>query len=258
MRNSPKAARAAFGACEPQPSPDPMRLKLLRRRLTISAPRVIVRSHLPWPVRWAAAAVVFGFSAAIALWAFELGKDIAGLERGSAEELTRLRADAQQLRADRDRATALAHTADSLIKAERVAQEQLALQVKQLEAANLVLRADLGFFERLLPAGGEGLAVRAIQVQSHVPGRLSYQLLVMQNRKGAPPFSGRFEFTLAGTLDGKPWATGAPQGAQPLRVAPYARVEGEIEHPPQAVVKTVQVRVLDDSGEVRATQLARL
>jgi hypothetical protein len=29
-----------------------MRWKLLRRRLSVSAPRVIVRSHLPWPLRW--------------------------------------------------------------------------------------------------------------------------------------------------------------------------------------------------------------
>jgi len=44
-----------------------MRLKLLRRRLSISAPRMIVRSHLPWPLRWAVVALMFGFSAALAL-----------------------------------------------------------------------------------------------------------------------------------------------------------------------------------------------
>lgn len=50
-----------------------MRFRLLRRRLTISAPRVAVRSALPWPLRWIMLAVVFGFCAAIALWAFEFG-----------------------------------------------------------------------------------------------------------------------------------------------------------------------------------------
>jgi hypothetical protein len=69
-----------------------MRWKLLRRRLSVSAPRMIVRSHLPWPLRWAVVALVFGFSAALALWAFEFGKDIAGLDRGSKEELAQLRA----------------------------------------------------------------------------------------------------------------------------------------------------------------------
>ena len=59
-----------------------MRWKLLRRRLSVSAPRVIVRSHLPWPLRWAVAAVVLGFSGAIALWAFETGKELAGVDAG--------------------------------------------------------------------------------------------------------------------------------------------------------------------------------
>ena len=41
-----------------------MRWKLVRRRLSISAPRVIVRSALPWPLRWAVLALLLGLSAA--------------------------------------------------------------------------------------------------------------------------------------------------------------------------------------------------
>ena len=67
-----------------------MRWKLWRRRLSVSAPRMIVRSHLPWPLRWAVAAVVLGFSAAIALWAFEFGKDIAGLDRDAKAQVAQL------------------------------------------------------------------------------------------------------------------------------------------------------------------------
>ena len=93
-----------------------MRWKLLRRRLSISAPRMIVRSHLPWPLRWAVLALAFGFSAALALWAFEFGKDIAGLERPAKEELAQLRAESIRLRDDRERAQSIANTADSLLK----------------------------------------------------------------------------------------------------------------------------------------------
>ena len=75
-----------------------MRFRLLRRRLTISAPRMAVRSAMPWPVRWVMIAVVFGFCAAISLWAFEFGKVIAGLERNSKEELASLRTEVQKLR----------------------------------------------------------------------------------------------------------------------------------------------------------------
>jgi hypothetical protein len=235
-----------------------MRWKLFRRRMSISAPRMIVRSHLPWPLRWVVLAVAFGFSAALALWAFEFGKEIAGLDRGSKEELAQLRAEVKTLREERDRAQSIANTADSLLKAERATQDKLNQQLRQAEAEVLALKADLGFFERLLPAAGDGLAVRALQAEALQPGQLRYQLLVMQSGRSPAEFKGRYEMQLAGTLDGKPW-TFAPQGGpRALSVKQYARVEGLIDHPAPAVVKTVQVRVLDNNGGVRASQTVKL
>ena len=51
-----------------------------------------VRSAMPWPLRWAVAAIMLGFCGAIALWAFEFGRDIAGLENGGQAEMLQLRA----------------------------------------------------------------------------------------------------------------------------------------------------------------------
>jgi len=93
-----------------------MRWKLLRRRLSISAPRMIVRSHLPWPLRWAVLALMLGFSAALALWAFEFGREIAGLDRQEPVERTDQQVELQQLRAERDKAQSIANTAESLLK----------------------------------------------------------------------------------------------------------------------------------------------
>lgn len=238
-----------------------MRWKLLRRRLSVSAPRMIVRSHLPWPLRWAVAAVAFGFSAALALWAFEFGKDIAGLDRGAKDELSRLRNEATELRDARDKAQSIANTAESLLKTERVAQERLAAQLRQAESDNLTLKADLGFFERLLPAAGtaEGaLVLRGFQVEPEGAGSWRYQLLAMQSGKSAGVFNGRYDVTLSGTLDGKPWTLSLPGGMQTLQVKQYARVDGRIAVPPQAVVKTAQLKVVDASGAVRASQSAKL
>jgi hypothetical protein len=236
-----------------------MRWKLLRRRLSISAPRVIVRRHLPWPLRWAVAAVVLGFCGAIGLWAFEFGKDIAGLDRQSKAELAQLRVDTADLRKQRDKAQSLADTADSLLKAERAAQEKLTQQVRQLEADNQALKADLGFFERLLPSdGAEGVSIRSVQVSLVAPGQLRYQLLVMQSGKNLVDFKGRFELALIGTLDGKAWTMPAAGGPHPLAVTRYARTEGLIEFAPGAVVKTVQVRIIDGGGTVRSTHTAKL
>ena len=235
-----------------------MRGKLFRRRMSISAPRMIVRSHLPWPIRWAVLALAFGFSAALALWAFEFGKDIAGLERGAKEELVQLRSEVQRLRDERERAQSIANTADSLLKTERATQDKLMQQLRQAEAEVLALKGDLGFFERLLPAAGEGLAVRALQAEQVQPGQLRYQMLLMQSGKSPAEFKGRYELQAAGTLDGKPWTIALPAGPQPISLRQYARVEGRLDHPAAAVVKTVQVRVTDNHGGVRATQTVKL
>lgn len=235
-----------------------MRWKLLRRRLSISAPRMTIRSHLPWPLRWAVAAVVLGFSAAIALWAFELGKGLAGLDKGSRDELVQLRAEVARLRAEGERATSIANTADSLLKAERTAQERLAQQLRQLEADKQSLQADLGFFERLLPVAGEGVQLRGLQAERKSPGELRYQLLVMQPGKAVSEFKGRFDITVAGTLDGKAWSMSLPGGPKPLQLKQYARLEGLIDHPAGAVIQTVQARVTDSQGTVKSTQTVRL
>src|SRR6187551_2472456 len=99
-----------------------MRFRLLRRRLTISAPRMAVRSAMPWPLRWAVVAIVLGFCGAIGLWAFEFGKSIAGLDSGAKEELVLLRSEVAKLRDDRDKAQSVLNTSSSLITAEKSAQ----------------------------------------------------------------------------------------------------------------------------------------
>jgi hypothetical protein len=236
-----------------------MRWKLMRRRLSVSAPRMIVRSHLPWPLRWAVVALMLGFSAAIAVWAFEFGKDIAGLDKGAKEELIQLRIEVAQLKAERERTLSVANTADSLLKAEKASQERLAQQLKQIEAENLAMKADLGFFERLLPAGANsGLNIRGFHAEAKAPEQIRFTLLVMQPGKTQAEFRGNYELTLQGTLDGKPWSFTPPNGSKPLQLKQYLRVEGMVDHPPAAVVKTLQIRVLDSSGGLRATQTAKL
>jgi len=239
-----------------------MRWKMLRRRFSASAPRVTVRRHLPWPLRWLTGAMVLGFSAAIALWAFETGKDLAGLDRSAKAELARLRDEQADLKDERDKAQAVANTAESLLKTERAAEERLAAQLRQSEADKLALKADLGFFQQLIPQGGgvpEGLTVRGFQVEVPAPGHVRYQLLVMQGGRTAVQFNGHYELTLSGTLDGQPWTSAASAGAnQPLQVKQYARVEGMLDCPPRAVVKSAQVKVTDAGGAVRALQTLKL
>jgi hypothetical protein len=229
-----------------------MRLRLLIRRLTVSAPRVSVRSALPWPFRWIVLATVFGFCAAIALWAFEFGKDIAGLDRGTKAELQQARAALVVLRQEiaalqttRDQAQSVANTADTLLLAEKASFEKLAVLNKQLEATNRSLRDDLVFFEQLIPAvGGGSLAIRSLQAERLNDGELKWQVLLVQAVRDPPEFDGQLVLSFAGFRNGKPWMATLPTGSQAIKFKQYGRIEGIFELPAQVVVKSVTAKVM--------------
>ena len=242
-----------------------MRLRLLIRRLTVSAPRMAVRSAMPWPLRWLGVAIVFGFCAALGLWAFEFGKDIAGLDRGSKEELQQARAELAALQAElgtikaaRDQAQSVANTVDTLLTTEKVAQETLLAQNKQLQAENRSLRDDLGFFEKLIPAsGGGGIAIRGLQAEVRNGREIKWQVLVMQTSKNAPEFSGQLTLSFSGVLNGKPWLATLPGGAQTFKLKQYGRMEGVFELPAQVVVKGLSAKVMEGSV-VKSVQSIKL
>lgn len=235
-----------------------MRFRLMRKRLTHSTPRMSVRSALPWPLRWLLGAVVLGFSGALALWAFEFGKDIAGLDRNAKQELERLRGEVVVLREELNRSRLVSNTSDSLLTAERVAQEQIRLQLRQLEAENQTLRNDLGFFERLMPGTGSGaLDIRGLQVERVAESQIRWQALMIQAKKNAPEFKGTLEISFTGTQDGKPWSTAGAPRTRAVVIQGYLREEGVVDVPPTAVVKTMTVRLLQ-GGSVRLVQTAKL
>ena len=242
-----------------------MRFRLLRRRLTISAPHMSVRSALPWPFRWAVVAIVLGFCAAIGLWAFEFGKDIAGLEKGSKAELLRLRAEVVSLHQDldkakelRDQAQSIANTAGTLLTTEKAAQQQWVAQAQQLELDNRRLRDDLGFFEKLIPtSGGDGVAIRGVQAELTGASTVKWQVLVIQASKNAPEFTGRLELSFSGMLNGRPWVGALPEGPRAVAVRQYGRFDGEFELPAQVVLKLVSAKVSDALG-VKSTQSIKL
>jgi len=222
-----------------------------------------VRSAMPWPLRWAVAAIMLGFCAAIALWAFEFGRDIAGLENGGQAEMQQLRTQLEALKVEveaareqRDQAQSIANTAGTLVAAEKASGEQVNAQVKQLESENRRLRDDLGFFEKLIPADStDPVAIRGLQAESFDNGKIRWQVLVIQSKKNAPELVGKLEIMLTGTSNGKPW-TGA-LSTTPLKITQYGRLEGSLDIPAQVTVKGLMAKVMDGST-VRASQTIKL
>jgi len=237
-----------------------MRWKLLRRRLSVSAPRVTVRSRLPWPVRWLLLALMMGGSAAVAVWTYERGREIAGVGRDDRAELRLLRDEVERLRDEHERAVSVANTADSLLKAAQATQEALTARVKVLEVENLALTRDIGFLEKMMPAPTDNrpLSVRGLQLQPDGPQRLRYQALLMQALGQSPGLKGRYDLVLTGLMDGKPWSQTVAGSSQTLEIRQYRRLEGTVEYPLGVTVKQVEFRVLDTSGRLLVTETARL
>lgn len=217
-----------------------------------------IRSPLAWPLRWALVALMLGFSGALALWAFETGKGWAGLDRQALQDLKLLRREVVLLRDELDEAQGIANTADSLLTAEKAAQQKLLEQMRRLEAENRGLRDDLGFFENLLPAGmNEVASIRGLQAEVLSETQLRWQALVLQPGKSQQGFSGTLELSFSGTSAGKEWTASLPAGPQALQFRQYRRVEGLLPLPPQTVVKSITAKVMEGKT-LRAMQTVRL
>ncbi len=226
-----------------------------------------IRSSMPWPFRWALAALVLGFCAAIGLWAFELGKDLAGIDSNAEQDLVQLRSENARLKEEHSKAQSVINTSGSLLTAEKATQDKLVGQIKLLEAENRTLKDDLGFFEKLIPTGGnEGVAIRGLQAESLNAGaQLKWQVLVIQPTKNAPAFNGKLEITLSGLqggapgtgIGGKPWTQVVGGVAQMLQFTQYRRLENVVDLPTQVVVKQVSVKVME-GAIVRAVQTLKI
>ncbi len=132
----------------------------------------------------------------------------------------------------------------------------MASQIRQLEVENRSLRDALGFFEMLMPSGGnEAVAIRGLHAEL-MGGQLRWQVLVLQPVRNAPEFRGQLHLSLAGTQDGRPWTMDLPR-PQDLQFRQYRRLEGVVDLPAQVVVKNVSARVVEGTA-TRAVQSIKL
>lgn len=236
-----------------------MRFRLLRRRLTVSAPRMAIRSTLPWPLRWAIAALVFGFCAAIALWAFEFGKNIAGLDRQSKHDLALLSEEVVRLRAETEKSRSQLNVADTLMAAERAEKDNLKAQLNKMELDTQALRDDLGFFQKLTSANtSTALSIRGLSAERPTSNQMQWQALLMQPVKNAPQFQGQLEVVLTGNQAGKPWSMAATSEPSPVAFKQYLRVEGTIALPPHVVVSSITAKLSQKGGGVKASLTAKV
>lgn len=245
--------------------------KKFRQRFGISAPKVAVRTHVPWYLRWLLLAVLLAFSVALAAWMYDAGRRFAGFDRSEVQdELTSMRRELDSTRGELAKLRGIANAADSKLSIERTAQTQLAQQIRALELENARLREDLAIFESMLSAdtrSPQALNIQRLKVEPDgLPGEYRYRMLLLTgNRRDRGDFQGRLELLVGVQQGGRnamilfPDKASVDAPAYKLSFRNFYRVEGTFRVDPQARVGTVQVRVFETgAGQAKATQSVTL
>ena len=239
-------------------------IRKLRRRVRAPARRVAVRPLVPWYLRGLTGVLMAAVLVALGWWSFETGKIWSGLDGGQAiQERDRFRQAHGQLEEENKRLSKRLAAAESELQIGWAAQQDLLRQIRSLTEEISLLKNDLAFFETLTTAGGQEGDLRINQFRVHpesLPGEYRYRLLLAQT--GAKPklFEGTVQLVAQGLLNGKPFLmtypkTGQVQEAgQGVRFRLFQRLEGQIQIPVGATLKTVEVRVLERGSGLRASQ----
>lgn len=243
-----------------------VKLKRLRQRFGISAPKLLIRTHVAWYWRVLATVAVLSVSLAFAAWIYDAGRRIAGFHSGeSTREIQTLKERVADLDEELRKLRSIAGSGESALQIERATQQQLARQVKTLESENAGLKQDLAFFEGLIPAsetGGEvGVKINRLRIEPEsIAGQYRYRMLLVHNGgRQVKDFRGALQLVVKVQQGGKDVMITIPseaeQGSQRfgIEIKHFQRAEGVFLVPAGAVVKSVEVRLLQD-GVVRARQ----
>lgn len=231
-------------------------IRKLKRKFSISAPRLSVRPHVPWYVRWAII-LPFIFAAGVLVWwAYDSGLELAGFHRGLAEkELDGLRDRVASLETENAKLANQVASYERQGQIDRSAMQETSIQVKSLNEENVRLKEDLSFFQNLpLTAGREAeLSIHRLKIEPDVlPGEYHCRLLLVQNvQQRGKEFQGNLQLLVNGEQDGKKVMLQFPQENSPdvaahqLNFKYYQRVDRVFKLPVDMRIENVQVRVFE-------------
>jgi hypothetical protein len=229
-------------------------IRSIKRRFGIAAPRVAIHTHVPWYWRWLLLAALGGVVVGVGWLTYDLGRQYAGFDNSEARReqgrLQDLNAKLQDENAALRREIA---AAERQLQIELATHGNLSGQIHNLAEENALLKEDLAFFQTLMASGSEagGINVNRFRVQPDaLPGEYRYSLLIAQSKQRVKDFRGHLQFIVDFEQDGKSEVISVPKGddrsqAYNLAFKFYQRVEGTFLVPPGAVIKKVQVRVME-------------
>lgn len=232
--------------------------RALQRRFGISAPKVAVRAHVPWYWQAIGYVVVGAVVVGVGWTTYDYGMELAGFRQSEAARAhAKLVQQIQQREIENAELHSKVTAAERQMQIERATYGDLAKQVKSLTEENAALREDLAFFQSLMNVDSKegALSVNRFRVQSEsLPGEYRYRLLLVQTGQRVKEFQGKLQFVLNLQQGDRKYVLTLPsEGDKDTKEYQvsfkfFQRVEGTFKVAPEAVVKSLQVRVFENGS----------
>lgn len=232
-------------------------MRSFRRKFSISAPKLSVRPHVPWYVRWAIALPFVVLIGLTIWWAYGSGLELAGFHRGQAEqELSDLHDRVAYLENENAKLSNQVAAYDRQGQIDQASNMGIAAQLKSLHDENARLQEDLLFFQNLPLTGSREaeLSVHRLKIEpDSLPGEYLCRMLLVQSvQQRGKAFQGNMQLVVNGERDGKKVVLQFPQANSPTDVASYQlsfkyyqRIDKGFTLPPEFKVESVEVRVFE-------------
>lgn len=226
----------------------------VERKFSISAPKMKVRPHHPWYLRWGMMLPFVLAALGLAWWAYDSGLELAGFHRGKAEqELTRLSEQVAKLSQENGRLTDQIAQFERQVQIEQAINQETMQQLKNLADENDRLQEDLVFFQDLTATDSkEGeLGVHRLRLdKDKMPGEYNLRMLLVRGGQRAKQFVGSYQLVATIAENGQStthvFTPDTPGSAQfQLNFRYYQRIEQHIQLPPEAHLENVQVRIFE-------------
>jgi hypothetical protein len=237
----------------------------IRSKIGMRSNRLSIRSHAPWYIKFGGYGVAMGIAAAIAWVIVDNSYRITGFNRAEATaQIAALTAENAKYKQSYEATKSLLNEKEGKLKVEIAAQAELTRNLTQLQEENASLKEDMGFLRNVMSSGSvpEGLAIQNFKVEPDaLPKEYRYRLLLTQGGQRKQDFKGKVQVIARVQEAGKSQLTALSfptdaelrQTAGDIEFRIYQKVDGRFRIPEDAVLKSVQVRVLGASAQdVRA------
>ncbi|MEP7327817.1 MAG: DUF6776 family protein [Betaproteobacteria bacterium] len=237
----------------------PLWWRRVRQHFGISAPRMAVRTHLPWWSRGALLTTLLVIIAGMWWWGFDFGQIFGGFNRTEIEaRLVSIEADAAKYKGEATDLRVRNSTLETEQSMNRGNQEALTKQATELAGENAQLKEELAFLQKLVSDSNKtvGMQIQRLNVEPDGDDMWRYSVLVV--RGGSP----KDEFTGTMVLQASLAPGVGPAGGGPrtlllpdddpstaptltLKFKYYQRVEGRVRVPAGARVLGVSARAYE-------------